>query len=94
MQRHAELCVGKPIINTFELEDLIVFVSLDGFEVGTVFVELQWEVLLSEIEVLSINPDTIEVIIDVAGEGDLPYVTPTPELTPTPTPTLTPPDTP
>ena len=79
----------EPIINTLEAEDLTVFVSLEGFEVGTVFVELEWEMLVSEIEVLSINPDAIEVIIDIAGEGDLPSATPT--LTPTPTPTPTPP---
>jgi YbbR domain-containing protein len=80
----------EPIINTLELEDLIVFVSLEGYEVGTAFVELQWELLLGEIEVLSINPDTIEVIITVAEEGDLPAETPTPSPTPNATPEATP----
>ncbi len=86
----------EPIMNTLELDDVNVFVTLEGLEAGTVFVELEWEVLLAEVEVLSINPDTIEVIIDVIVENDLsgPSPTPTSMLTPTLIPTPTPPDSP
>ena len=78
----------EPIMNTLTAEDLVVFVSLDGLEAGTFFVELAWDVLLEQVDVVSINPDTIEVIINVVEEGDqlAPTVTPTPAVTPTVTP--------
>ena len=68
----------EPVINTLRPDDVVVFVSLDGYEPGTAFVELEWDVLLVEVQVVSINPDTIEVIITETEDGLQPTPTPTP----------------
>jgi hypothetical protein len=68
----------EPVINTLRPDDVVVFVSLDGYEPGTAFVELEWDVLLIEVQVVSINPDTIEVIITDPEDGLLPTSTPSP----------------
>jgi YbbR domain-containing protein len=73
------LLVGpEPVMNTLTAEDVFVFVSLDGLGAGTAFVELEWDVLPDDVEVVSINPDTIEVVITESN------------ATPTPTPTRSP----
>jgi YbbR domain-containing protein len=83
----------EPVVNTLLTTDVIVFVNLAGYEPGTYFGELNWDVLLEQVEVLSINPDRIEVIITEIDGQDLtltqtltPTVTPTPTSTPTPSP--------
>ena len=85
----------EPVINTLLTTDVVVFVDLAGFEPGTYFGELSWDVLLEQVEVLSINPDRIEVIITEIDVEDLTLtpaltLTLTATLTPTPTPTQTP----
>jgi len=73
----------EPVINTLLTTDVVVFVDLADFEPGTYFGELSWDVLLEQVEVLSINPDRIEVIITEIDEENL---TQTPEPTQTPAP--------
>ena len=68
----------EPVINTLRPDDVVVFISLEGYQPGTAFVELEWDVLLVEVQVVSINPDTIEVIITETEDGLQPTPTPSP----------------
>ncbi|MBN2046185.1 MAG: hypothetical protein JW757_14270 [Anaerolineales bacterium] len=76
----------EPVINTLLTSDVIVFVSLADLGPGTYFGELSWDVLFEQVEVVSINPDRIEVIItEIGGEND-PGAIPTPTAAPSTTP--------
>lgn len=67
----------EPVIQNLTIDDVIVFVSLDGYRVGSYLVEPEYEVLLDQLNIDSINPDTIEVIISVDDGTSAPTVTPT-----------------
>lgn len=69
----------EPVIQNLIPDDVVVFVSLSDFGVGSYLVEPEYEVLLEQLIIDSINPDTIEVTISV-DDG-------TSTATPTPTPT-------
>jgi YbbR domain-containing protein len=79
-----------PVVENLTPDDLIVFISLSGLDVGTYLVEPKSNVLIESVVMESINPDTIEVIIATIdnGEdaGDEETLTPTPTPTPTPAP--------
>jgi YbbR domain-containing protein len=83
----AELTITgpEPVINALLPGDLVVFVSLDGADVGTQFVELEYEVLVDEVSIISINPDRVEVIVDVLDLNSPPTTT-APTSTPAPGP--------
>ncbi len=72
----------EPVIQNLTTEDVVVYVSLDGFGEGSFLVEPEFEVLLEQLNIDSINPDTIEVIISVDDGTVSP--TPTPTNTPSP----------
>ncbi|MGD2027293.1 MAG: CdaR family protein, partial [Anaerolineales bacterium] len=55
----------EPVIQELTPEDVIVFVSLAGFDLGSYLVEPEFEVLLERVNLDSINPDTIEVVIRI-----------------------------
>lgn len=70
----------EPVIENLTPEDVVVFVSLSGFGLGSYLVEPEFDVLLDRVDIDSINPDTIEVTISI-DTG-----TPEPDGSPTPTP--------
>ncbi|MEJ2758306.1 MAG: CdaR family protein [Anaerolineales bacterium] len=72
----------EPVIQNLTIDDVIVFVSLDGYREGSYLVEPEFEVLLEQLNIDSINPDTIEVTISVDDGTISPTATPT--NTPTP----------
>lgn len=74
----------EPVIQNLTSEDVVVFVSLAGLTEGSYLVELDFDVLLDQVRVESINPDTIEVTIRIDdGTGDAnPTLTPTPTIEP------------
>lgn len=72
----------EPAVQNLTIEDVIVFVSLDGYREGSYLVEPEYQVLLDQLNIDSINPDTIEVVISVDDGTSSP--TPTPTNTPTP----------
>lgn len=67
------------VIEGLKPEDVLVFVTLSDLDAGSHLVVLQWEILPEKVEIESINPDTIEVVIKIT---DLPPG----EQTPTPNP--------
>jgi len=74
----------EPVIQNLTPEDVVVFVSLAGLAEGSYLVEVDFDVLLDQVRIESINPDTIEVIIGIDdGTGEVtPTFTPTPTRTP------------
>lgn len=64
-----------PILDTITHQDVRITVDLTNLEIGTHQVIPKIEVLISDVIVESILPNTIEVVISVAGT---PTVTPTP----------------
>ena len=75
----------EPVMESLLSTDVIVFVSLEELVPGTYFVDLAWDVLIEEVEVVSINPDKIEVVISEIVEGEA-TATPTSSAEETPTP--------
>ena len=71
----------EPVIQNLTPDDVVVFVSLAGLTQGSYLVEADSDVLLDQVRIESINPDTIEVIISI-DDGT---VEPTPTITPTST---------
>lgn len=60
-------------------EDVLVFVNLNDLGAGSHLVVTQWEILVEKVEIESVNPDTIEVVIQVIGllpDGGTPIPTP------------------
>ena len=72
-----------PVLNTLKPSDLRVKVDLTGFGVGTHQIIPVVDLLPPRVQVVSILPATVEVVIVEAP-------TPTPTPTPVPTPTITP----
>jgi len=66
-----------PLLDTLTRQDVRVTVDLTGLEVGTHQVIPKVEVLIADVVVESILPNTIEVVIAPAGKPTL-IVTPTP----------------
>ncbi len=64
-----------PLLDTLTRQDVRVTVDLTNLEVGTHQVNAKVEVLISDVVVESILPNTIEVVIAL---GDTPTITPTP----------------
>jgi YbbR domain-containing protein len=64
-----------PILDTLTRQDVRVTVDLNGLAAGTYQIAAKVEVLIAEVVVESILPNTMEVVITVA---DTPVVTPTP----------------
>jgi YbbR domain-containing protein len=64
-----------PILDTITHQDVRITVDLTNLEIGTHQVIPRIEVLISDVIVESILPNTIEVVISVAG---IPTITPTP----------------
>jgi YbbR domain-containing protein len=64
-----------PILDTITHQDVRITVDLTNLEIGTHQVIPKIEVLISDVIVESILPNTIEVVISVAGP---PTITPTP----------------
>ncbi len=64
-----------PLLDTLTRQDVRVTVDLSGLEVGTHQVIAKVEVLISDVVVESILPNTIEVVIALSGT---PVATPTP----------------
>ena len=79
----------EPVIQELTPEDVIVFVSLTGFDLGSYLVEPEFEVFLERVNLDSINPDTIEVVIriDDGIPDPVETITPTPDPNATPIPT-------
>jgi YbbR domain-containing protein len=71
------------VLNTLKPSDLRVKVDLTGFGVGTNQIIPVVDLLPPRVQVVSILPATVEVVIVEAP-------TPTPTPTPVPTPTITP----
>ena len=74
----------EPVIQNLTSEDVVVFVSLAGFTEGSYLVEVDYDVLLDQVRIESINPDTIEVIIRIDDGTFVPTATPTPTSTTAP----------
>jgi len=72
------------VVESLTPEDVIVFISLSGLDIGSYLVEPQFDVLVELVTVESINPDTIEVIIteSINGEELDATFTPTPTTSP------------
>jgi YbbR domain-containing protein len=66
-----------PILDTLTRQDVRVTVDLTGLEPGTHQVTPKVEVLISDVIVESILPNTIEVVISLIGAPTI-IVTPTP----------------
>lgn len=64
-----------PILDTLTRQDVRVTVDLSGLAAGTYQVAAKVEVLIADVVVESILPNTVEVVITIA---DTPVVTPTP----------------
>jgi YbbR domain-containing protein len=64
-----------PILDTLTRQDVRVTVDLNGLAAGTYQIAAKVEVLIADIVVESILPNTMEVVITIA---DTPVVTPTP----------------
>lgn len=64
-----------PILDTLTRQDVRVTVDLNGLAAGTYQIAAKVEVLIAEVVVESILPNTMEVVITIA---DTPVVTPTP----------------
>ncbi len=64
-----------PLLDTITRQDVRITVDLTGLEPGTHQVTPKIEVLISDVIVESILPNTIEVVISVAG---IPTITPSP----------------
>lgn len=67
----------EPVIQNLTPDDVVIFVSLEGYGVGSYLVEPEFEVLLDQLNIDSINPDTIEVTISVDDGTGTPTSTPT-----------------
>jgi len=74
----------EPVIQNLTPDDVVVFVSLAGLVPGSYLVEADSDVLLDQVRIESINPDTIEVIITIDDGSPEPTPTGTPFVTPTP----------
>jgi len=74
----------EPVIQNLTPDDVVVFVSLAGLVPGSYLVEADSDVLLDQVRIESINPDTIEVIISIDDGIPEPTPTVTPTMTPTP----------
>jgi len=74
----------EPVIQNLTPDDVVVFVSLTGLTEGSYLVRADFDVLLDQVRIESINPDTIEVIISVDdGTGSSSSgATPTPTNSP------------
>ena len=68
-----------PVVEGLTPDDVIIFVSLSDLGPGTYLVEPQFDVLLENVVLESINPDTIEVIITERDGTEDPTSTPTPD---------------
>lgn len=64
-----------PILDTLTRQDVRVTVDLNGLAAGTYQIAAKVEVLIADVVVESILPNTMEVVITIA---DTPVVTPTP----------------
>ena len=72
-------------------DDVRFFVDLSGYELGTHLVAPEAEILPERVQVESVIPETIEVVIGPPlSPTPTPTVTPTATLIPLPTPTVTP----
>ncbi|KAA3645852.1 MAG: hypothetical protein DWQ07_11685 [Chloroflexi bacterium] len=78
-------------LEVLEEDDVRFFVDLTGLELGTHLVVPQAEILSERVQVESVIPETIEVVIGPPlSPTPTPTVTPTATLIPLPTPTPTP----
>lgn len=69
----------EPVVKNLTPDDVVVYVSLSDFGVGSYLVEPEFEVLIEQLNIDSINPDTIEVVISVDdGTGTATPTTPAP----------------
>ncbi|HKJ26433.1 MAG TPA: hypothetical protein VJ965_02250, partial [Anaerolineales bacterium] len=70
-------------------EDIVIYISLSGLEPGSYLINPGFDVLVEGVEITSINPDTIEVVIsdseDTGSVGSDVEATPTSTIEPTPT---------
>lgn len=67
------------VIEALLPEDVLVFVNLNDLGAGSHLVAPQWDILVEKVEIESVNPDTIEVVIQVIGlppDGSTPTPTP------------------
>lgn len=76
------------VMETLTTEDIVIYILLSGLEPGTYLIEPGFDILIEGVEITSINPDRIEVIITESEDAGAinPEETATPELTPEGTP--------
>jgi YbbR domain-containing protein len=88
-----------PVLSALKPADIRATINLTGYDVGTYRITPTIEFLPGRVEVVSISPQTVNIILTLAPTPTptpTPTVTPTPAMTPTPsaTPTRTPKPTP
>ena len=77
------------VMENLTSEDIVIYISLSGLEPGSYLINPGFDVLVEGVEITSINPDTIEVVIsdseDTGSVGSDVEATPTSTIEPTPT---------
>ena len=70
------------VMETLTEEDIVIYISLSGLEPGTYLIEPGYDVLIENVKITSINPDTIEVVITEGEQAGVAEQTPTPTTAP------------